>query len=474
VPTFLERFGRDPARVRLERLERLQALTEELSAAKTRDDVARAVLEHGPAAVEASGLAVYRERAPGELELLWGIGLPEGVAHRWRLISADESLPAADAYRTGRPMWVASRAELAARSTELADALGPTEQSWAALPFEVGGVRGAGVLAFADRRAFDEEERNFILAAARQCLTAAERARLFDGTNRLAERLRQLHGVATTLSGNATPRDVAAVAFRALGPLGACATEIHGVEQGNRVALLARHGRGSDAPPTAVSIDAPTPAAEVVRTGRAIWLETPGEIAHRYPHLERERATREERAWAVVPLLASGKAVGALAISFAELRRLEPDDRTYLRLVAQPCAQALERARLFQDALRAQAESDAKAALVSAACGAAPMPLAVLDREVRFVRVNDAFAREVGISADAHAGLAPGDVFRGVPPDTLLSAFHEVLATGSPAERELEAEVPATPGARSRFVASVFPVRTRGELAGIGLLLRRR
>jgi len=64
-------------------------------------------------------------------------------------------------------------------------------------------------------------------------------------------------------------------------------------------------------------------------------------------------------------------------------------------------------------------------------------------------------------------------VFRGVPPDTLLSAFHEVLATGSPADRELEAEVPAAPGVRSRFVASVFPVRVRGELAGIGLLLRR-
>jgi GAF domain-containing protein len=473
VQTFLERFRRDPARVRLERLERLQALTEELSAAQTRDDVVRVVLEHGPAAVEASMLAVYREREPGELEFLYGLGLPEGFAERWRQFHADDRAPVADAYRTGRPTWIPSRAELAERSPACAESFPVEDQAWAALPYVVGGVRGAAALAFRERRAFDDEERNFILAAARQCTTASERARLYDDTNRLAERLRQLHGVATTLSGAATHRDIAAVAFRALGPLGACAAEVHGVEQGTRVALLARHGRASDVPPTAVSIDAPTPAAEVVRSGRAIWLETPEEIAQRYPHLERDRAAREEHAWAVVPLLASGKALGALAVSFPQARRLEADDRTYVRLVAQPCAQALERARLFQDALRSQADADAKAALVSAACGASPAALAVLDREVRFVRVNDAFAREVGISADAHAGLTPGDVFRGVPPDTLLSAFHEVLATGSPADRELEAEVPAAPGVRSRFVASVFPVRVRGELAGIGLLLRR-
>ena len=41
MPTFLEKLRGDPARVRLERLERLQGLTEDLSAAQTREDVLR-------------------------------------------------------------------------------------------------------------------------------------------------------------------------------------------------------------------------------------------------------------------------------------------------------------------------------------------------------------------------------------------------------------------------------------------------
>ncbi len=169
-----------------------------------------------------------------------------------------------------------------------------------------------------------------------------------------------------------------------------------------------------------------------------------------------------------------GRRSGHSSRSSPSRRRLEPDDRTYLRLVALPCAQALERARLSHDPARTRGDVDETAALVAAACAAAPVPIAILDRELRFVKVNDAFAREDGISADAHVGRSPGDVFRGAPAEALLSAFHEVLATGSTAERDLEAEVPAAPGARSRFAVVLFPVRHRGEVAAVGILLRGR
>ena len=474
MPTFLERLRRDPARVRLDRLERLQALTEELSAAQTRDEVLRVVLERGLALAEATSAALYWEKAPGELELVHGLGLSDDVVHEWKRVLADDAVPAAEAYRTGRPLWVAGAAELEARFPALAEpARRAGDQAWAALPLAAGGGRGALALSFPERRAFDEEERNFILAAARQCATAAERARLFDGSNRLAERLRQLLAVATAVSGAATPRDVAAGAFRALGALGACAAEIHALDR-DRVVLLARHGRGSAVQGTPVAIDAPTPAAEVVRTGRAIWLESPEEIAERYPQLERDRAARDERTWAVVPLLASGQPIGALAATFAEPRRLETDDRTYVRLVAQPCAQALDRARLFQDALRARAEADATTALAAEALSGAPFGFALLDREMRFLRVNDEFARQVGISAAAHVGRSPVDVFLGESREPLLAAFHEALATGKAADRDVEAEVPAAPGVRFRFSVTLYPVRLQGAIAAVGFVIRTR
>jgi GAF domain-containing protein len=474
VPTFLERFTRDPARVRLDRLERLQVLTEELSAAQTRDEVLRVILEHGLAVVDGSAAALYRERAPGELELVHAVGFADELVEGLRRVLADDPTPVAEAYRSGRPLWVAGANELRERYPALAGAAHHVaHQGWAALPLGTSAGRGVVVLAFRERRAFDEEERNFVLAATRQCTTAAERARLFDASNRLAERLRQLLSVTSALSTASAPREVAAGAFRALGALGARAAEIHGLE-GDRVVLLARHGRRSEVESVAVPIDAPTPAAEVVRSGRAIWLESPEEIAQRYPQLERDRAAREEGAWAVVPLLASGQTLGALVATFSDPRRLEADDRTYVRLVAQPCAQALERARLFDEALRARAEGDATAALLAAACAAAPVPIAVLDRELRFLRVNDAFAAADGISVELHAGRSPAELYAGAEHGPLLAGFHEVIATRKPVDIELGGEVPAAPGVRSVFAATLFPVEVRGEIAGIGLLLRGR
>jgi GAF domain-containing protein len=473
VSTFVERVRRDPARVRLERLERLQALTDELSAAQTRDEVLRVILEHGLAVVDASAAAVYRERAPGELELVQAVGFPEALLDQFRRVLADDPAPVAEAYRTSRPVWVASAQELQERFPAVTEAARATgDQAWAALPLVVP-TRGAVGLAFRERRVFDEEERNFVLAAARQCTNAAERGRLFDASNRFADRLRQILSVATALSTAATARDAAAGAFRALGALGVRAAEIHGLE-GDRVALLARHGRGSELEPTAVAIDAPTPAAEAVRTGRAIWLESPDEIAERFPHLERDRVAREERAWAVVPLLASGQTLGALVATFSDPRRLEADDRTYLRLVALPCAQALERARLLDDATRARAAGEQAVALVVAACASAPVPLAILDRALRFLRVNDAFAAAVGISAATHVGRSTADVFQGSAAEPFVAAFHEVIATGGPVDLTVEGEVPAAPGVRSSFAATLFPVRPGGEIAAVGLILRGR
>jgi PAS domain-containing protein len=221
-----------------------------------------------------------------------------------------------------------------------------------------------------------------------------------------------------------------------------------------------------------VPVDAPAPAADVVRTGKAIWLESPEEIAHRYPHLEEDRARKEEAAWAVVPLLASGKAMGVLMAIFPDARRLEPDDRTFVRLVAQPCAQALERARLFEQAAQARTDAEWTAALLSGMCGAAPVGLALLDREMRFVRVNGTFSRVDGIAPEAHAGRTPMELLSPDRCEPIASAFRTVMATGQPLEREIPGDGVGAGGARLRLAASWFPVRVGGDVAGVGVVVR--
>jgi GAF domain-containing protein len=471
VATFLERLRGDPARVRLERLERLQGLTEELSAAHTREEVLRVIFERALSLVDASAVMLFWERSPGELELIHGLGVSDEFVQRFRRVFADDPLPMAEAYRTDRPVWLASRADLGTRFPHVA-ALVDRAQAWAAIPLALGGSRGALGLQFPEPRAFDEEERGFVLAVARQCAHAVERARLFDASSRLAERFRQLLSTASALSAAATPRDVAAAAFRTLGALGACAAEIHGLEGSDRVVLLARHGRAPATGGSPVPIDAPTPAADVVRTGKALWLESPEEIAHRYPHLEEERARKQEGAWAVVPLLASGKPLGVLVAIFPDARRLEPDDRVFLRLVAQPCAQALDKARLFDEAVRSRAEAEWTAALLSGMCGAAPVGLALLDREMRFVRVNGTFASVDGVPAEAHLGRTPIELLPLAPGEQIVAAFRAVLESGAPLEREMVAEAASAPGVRRRFATSWFPVRVDREIAGVGVLVR--
>ncbi len=463
----------DPARLRLERLERLQWLTEALSAAASREEVARIVFDRGLSLVDAKAVTVFWERRPGELELMQGIGLSEEFASGYRRVFADEPLPSAEAYRSGQPVWLASRAEIAARFPTLVPLVEREGvHAWAAIPLAYAGSKGAAGLLFQAPRAFDDEERAFVLATVRQCAQAAERARLFDAHKRLAERLQQIQLTAATLSAAATPKDVAAAAFRALGVIGACAAEIHALHGVDRLVLVARHGRPADGEASPIAIDAPEPAAEVVRTGRALWLESADDIAGRYPLLEAERDRREEGAWAVVPLLASGKALGALTVAFPVQRRLEADERTFVRLVAQPCAAALERARLFEDAARSRSEAESTAALLAAAYAAAPVGLALLDRDLRFVRVNDAFARLDGYSAEAHQGRRPLEILPGVAGEQLVALARRVVETGATLEEDVIGELRVAPGATRRLSASAFPVRVDGSLVCVEIVLR--
>jgi GAF domain-containing protein len=464
----------DPS-IRLERLQRLQTLTEALAAAATREEVARMVFERGLAVVEARAVSIFSEKRPGELELVQGIGVSEEFASGFRRVFADEPLPSAEAYRTGEPVWLASAADIAARFPTLVP-LAKREgvRAWAAIPITLSGWKGAVGLQYGEPRTFDGEERAFVLAAVHQAARAIERARLFDAHKRLAERLQQLQLTAGTLSSAATPRDVAAAAFRALGAIGACAAEIHALEGPDEIVLLARHGRASESPGTPLRLDAPDPAAEVVRSGRALWLDSPDEIEERYPQLASERARREESAWAVVPLLASGRALGALTVAFAEPRRLEADERNFVRLVAQPCAAALERARLFEDAARSRAEAESASAVLAAFVAAAPAALALLDTEGRLLRVNLAFAALTGVAQDLHEARSLADYLPGVAGDQVNAMVRAVRDSGRAEERDVVGETRAAPGTTRRIGAVAFPLKVEGKLAGFGLFLRER
>ncbi|HWJ83074.1 MAG TPA: SpoIIE family protein phosphatase [Nocardioides sp.] len=94
-----------------------------------------------------------------------------------------------------------------------------------------------------------------------------------------------------------------------------------------------------------------TPAAEVARTGRPLFLVGSAAIQAAYPDLE--RAADGERSIVALPLRA-GATTGAMTLSFAGRVELAGYEMEFLGTLADTCAQALERIRAQEEAATQQ------------------------------------------------------------------------------------------------------------------------
>lgn len=101
-----------------------------------------------------------------------------------------------------------------------------------------------------------------------------------------------------------------------------------------------------------------TPLSDAVRTGQPVYLESVAAWAAAYPEIARTGSS-EGGAWAAIPLLAEGRAVGALGFTFSHPRTFSDEDRAFIQALARQCAQALERARLYEAAQKARGEAEA-------------------------------------------------------------------------------------------------------------------
>ena len=455
------------------RLGALQAATAALSGALTPAEVA-AVAFRGLVGLGLANGFIYYRTVPDRLDLLFAHGEDDATRRELAHLSIDAPGPASDAARTGEVVWLETPAAIRERYPALEPLRARRgDGAWVGLPLSIEG-RAVGALNFTlpEGRRLDPLDRTFALALAQQCAQALERSRLFETEKRLAERLAQMQSTTAALSGAATPREVAEHTFRALAALGASAVELHAVAGPEHIVLVAQHGVAITHAST--RLDAPDPAAEVVRSGRALWLESPQEIDERFPHLEPERSARGDGAWAVVPLLAAGRSLGALAVSFPRARRFDQDEKAFVRMISQPCAQALERARFVEMIEAERADAERHAALLDEALASAPEPLALLGMDLRVVSLNRGMAERLGVSGEGAAGHTPEQLIPGVLGEQLAAEARRAAAsTGQAAFTvDLVGETPADPGTTRRFAATFYPVRVGGALAGVGIALQ--
>ncbi|WP_327219247.1 SpoIIE family protein phosphatase [Streptomyces cyaneofuscatus] len=115
---------------------------------------------------------------------------------------------------------------------------------------------------------------------------------------------------------------------------------------GERLTIIGHHGQspGEEDPFTDMPLDTDYPAAEVVRTGRAIYLPSPEEYRRRYPATWPLARRFGRQSWAYLPLVSSGRTMGAWMAGFQNPVGFSPDERAVLSTVARMLAQALARA----------------------------------------------------------------------------------------------------------------------------------
>ncbi|WP_318208173.1 MULTISPECIES: SpoIIE family protein phosphatase [unclassified Streptomyces] len=115
---------------------------------------------------------------------------------------------------------------------------------------------------------------------------------------------------------------------------------------GDRLTVIGHHGHseGDEGPFSSMSLDTDYPAAEVARTGRAIYLPSPEEYLRRFPVTWPLAQRFGRRSWAFVPLVVAGRTMGAWMAAFKHPVAFTPDERSVLTTVARMLAQALARA----------------------------------------------------------------------------------------------------------------------------------
>jgi PAS domain S-box-containing protein len=220
-------------------------------------------------------------------------------------------------------------------------------------------------------------------------------------------------------------------------------------------------------PPTLADDTGP---GRVARTGERELLHEVTEadlaaVAQAPEHLELLRAVAPH-ASAAVPIAARGQTLGVLTVAVLDAHReLTERDVELAEAVARAAAGAIENARLFAETRRSEA-------LLDALFASAPVGLGFWDRELRFVRLNEALARINGLSVEEHIGRRLEDVVPGLDP-AVHEAYRRVVETGRPIrDLEVEGSTPAQPGVRRAWHGSYYPVfDERGATVGVGAVV---
>lgn len=343
------------------RLQAFQAVLTHLGGALTVEAVADAVVTHGGAGLGADALIVYLVDDEGTaLVEVASQGMDPQTMAEYARIPLDVSLPASDSFRSGEPDFIESVEERDRRWPALARHR-TGDHAYALHPLVIAGRPiGMLVVVYGHSRQFDESDRSFVGALARQCAQAIDRARLFEAERRANDRRAFLLEVSRVLASSMELERTVTDVARLLVPVVADAATVylldeeglrfvsaHHVDDELRAVLEELALRGGPYATSALLLEG------IANQEPLFFSDVPDSLLEQEADDEAHLALMRRlgvRSGMAVPLVARGRTVGVLALSHGPSgRHFDHSDLAFIVDLAERIAVALDNAALLHE-----------------------------------------------------------------------------------------------------------------------------
>jgi len=401
--TYVPRFGEDGAvvgfvglvvdvseRKALERFragataraERLLKITAAVADAVTANEVLEAVVDHVATAVNASSAALWLVDDDGRtIRLARSVGYRESASQEFDQVWLDSnpSIPAIDAIRRAKPIWIPTQEALLRDYPHLRSAVTPGRAyRVSCLPLvSQGRTLGALGLTIEEGVEASDEERDFLLLVARYAGQAIERVRLLEAERRsraeadaAANRLTVLNQTSRAfadadLDVQARLRVVAAELSAALGS----SINLALIEPDGLLHLTAVHHPNPEAHDLLLSLSPGAPlrlgegvTGTIAATGKSVFTPTvdPKVAAAGAPAAYRAFLERYPVYGMIgAPLRVRGRVVGTVtAARCRDNEAFTPDDLKLLEELGERAAVAIENARLHSEMVEGRGRAE--------------------------------------------------------------------------------------------------------------------